>query len=211
MTSSWSLHIGPRLNIKMVFPGMGNPMLKIRWSQDCLILNMGISIMSRQRLCVGTPPGHQHQVDTRIYIHHIHFYGNIINNLFFFKVNQINVLFFAICLAFTFVNCACFVGHFLKPVWNHFSINLWYVIYHFSYLQIIMVVVKWLAQAKLIKNSYVISYCGFSRAVGNDDSWPNMVNTPRASVTLFSMGIYVNDMLSLLTTVNILCLHYRFV
>ena len=37
---------GPRLNIKTVFPGMGIPMLKIRWSGDRFIFNMGIPILN---------------------------------------------------------------------------------------------------------------------------------------------------------------------
>ena len=41
---------GPRLNIKTIFPNMGISMLKIRWSQDCLIFNMGIPTLVRRHL-----------------------------------------------------------------------------------------------------------------------------------------------------------------
>ena len=41
---------GPRLNIKTIFPSMGISMLKIRWSQDCLIFNMGIRTLVRRHL-----------------------------------------------------------------------------------------------------------------------------------------------------------------
>ena len=47
---------GPRLNIKTVFPGMGIPMLKIRWSQDLLIFNMGILILVRRHLFIEMAP-----------------------------------------------------------------------------------------------------------------------------------------------------------
>ena len=47
---------GPRRNIKMVSPGMGIPMLKIRWSRDRLIFNMGILILVRGHLYIETAP-----------------------------------------------------------------------------------------------------------------------------------------------------------
>ena len=37
-------------------PGMGFPMLKIRWSRDCLIVNMGIPVLVRQHLYIETVP-----------------------------------------------------------------------------------------------------------------------------------------------------------
>ena len=40
----WGSSPGPNLNIKMVFPGMGIPIIKIRQSLDCLIFVMGIPI-----------------------------------------------------------------------------------------------------------------------------------------------------------------------
>ena len=52
----FSLQPGPRLNIKTVFPGMGIPMLKIRWSWDHLIFNMGIPILARWHLYIETAP-----------------------------------------------------------------------------------------------------------------------------------------------------------
>ena len=39
------------------FPGMGIPMLKIRWSWDHLIFNMGIPIPVRRHLYIETAPG----------------------------------------------------------------------------------------------------------------------------------------------------------
>ena len=47
---------GPRLNIKTIFPGMGIPMFKIRWSRDHLIFNMGIPILVRRHLYIETAP-----------------------------------------------------------------------------------------------------------------------------------------------------------
>ena len=47
---------GPHLNIKTVFPRYGIPMLKIRWSRDRLIFNMGIPILVRRHLYIETPP-----------------------------------------------------------------------------------------------------------------------------------------------------------
>ena len=47
---------GPCLNIKTGFPGMGIPMLKIRWSLDRLIFNMGIPILVRQHLYFEMAP-----------------------------------------------------------------------------------------------------------------------------------------------------------
>ena len=38
-------YLGPRLNIKIVFLGMGIPMLKIRRSRDRLIFNMGVPML----------------------------------------------------------------------------------------------------------------------------------------------------------------------
>ena len=40
------------LNIKMMFAGIGLPMLKRRWLQDHLIFNMGIPILVRQHLYI---------------------------------------------------------------------------------------------------------------------------------------------------------------
>ena len=45
---------GPLHNIKMVFPGMGISMIKIRWSRDRLI--MGILILARRHLYIETAP-----------------------------------------------------------------------------------------------------------------------------------------------------------
>ena len=47
---------GPRLNIKIAFPGMGILMLKIRRSRDRLIFNMGILILVSRHLCIETAP-----------------------------------------------------------------------------------------------------------------------------------------------------------
>ena len=47
---------GPRLNIKMVFPGMGMSMIKIRQSWDSLIFVMGIPILVRTHLYIETAP-----------------------------------------------------------------------------------------------------------------------------------------------------------
>ena len=47
---------GPRLNIKTVFPRYGIPMLKIRRSQDRLILNTGILILVRRFLMLRRSP-----------------------------------------------------------------------------------------------------------------------------------------------------------
>ena len=41
------------------FPGMGFPMLKIRWSQDHLIFNMEIAILVRRHIYIKTPPSYQ--------------------------------------------------------------------------------------------------------------------------------------------------------
>ena len=46
---------GPHLNKKTVFPGMGIPMLKIRWLRDRLIFNMGI-LISVRRLYIEMAP-----------------------------------------------------------------------------------------------------------------------------------------------------------
>ena len=46
------LKFGGRLS----FPGMGIPMLKIRWWQDCLTFNMGIPILVRWHLYIETAP-----------------------------------------------------------------------------------------------------------------------------------------------------------
>ena len=47
---------GPCLNVKTIFPGMGIPMLKIRWLWDHLIFNMGIPILVRWHLFIETAP-----------------------------------------------------------------------------------------------------------------------------------------------------------
>ena len=47
---------GPRLNIKTVFPRYGIPMLKIRWSWDRLIFEMGIPILARRHLYIEMAP-----------------------------------------------------------------------------------------------------------------------------------------------------------
>ena len=47
---------GPCLNIKTVFLGMRIPMLKIRWSRDRLIFNIGIPILVKQYLYIETTP-----------------------------------------------------------------------------------------------------------------------------------------------------------
>ena len=51
-----SLSPGPRINIETVFPGMGFPMLKIRRSRNRLIFNMGIPMLVRRHLYIGTAP-----------------------------------------------------------------------------------------------------------------------------------------------------------
>ena len=63
---------GPRLNIKAVFPDIGIPIIKIRWSSDRLILIMGITFLVRQHLCIETTPW------SRFYIHHCWAIGNIV-------------------------------------------------------------------------------------------------------------------------------------
>ena len=56
-TDSWSpLCSGLRFNIKTVFPRYRIPMLKIRWSWDRLIFNMGIPILVRRHLYIETAP-----------------------------------------------------------------------------------------------------------------------------------------------------------
>ena len=54
--SSGSSHCypGPRHNLKTVFSGVGISMLKIRQSRDSLIFNMGIPILVRRHLYIGT-------------------------------------------------------------------------------------------------------------------------------------------------------------
>ena len=47
---------GPRLNIKIVFPGMGIHMLKIRRPVGRLIFNMGIAIPSKTVFLIETAP-----------------------------------------------------------------------------------------------------------------------------------------------------------
>ena len=47
---------GSRLNIKIVFTGMVIPKLKIKWSWDRLIYNMGIPILLRRHLYIATTP-----------------------------------------------------------------------------------------------------------------------------------------------------------
>ena len=64
------------LNIKMVFPGMGIPMLKIRQSWD-LIFNMEILILVRRHLYIETAPW--------ILASHI----NVVNNLWYL-ISQIS-------------------------------------------------------------------------------------------------------------------------
>ena len=46
---------GPHLNIKMVYPGMGIPIIKIRWSWDHLIFIMGIPIPGKMVFYIETP------------------------------------------------------------------------------------------------------------------------------------------------------------
>ena len=45
---------GGHLNIKMSFYQYRDPMLKIRWSHDCLIFNMGILIPGKDGLSIET-------------------------------------------------------------------------------------------------------------------------------------------------------------
>ena len=52
----WRLS-GPCFNINTVFPGMGIPMVKKRRSRDRLIFIMGIFILVRPHLYIGTGPG----------------------------------------------------------------------------------------------------------------------------------------------------------
>ena len=51
-----TLCTGPRLNIKAIFPRYGDPILRIRRSQDCLIFNMGIPIPVRRHLYIEMAP-----------------------------------------------------------------------------------------------------------------------------------------------------------
>ena len=51
-TSEMSSYPGPQLNIKMIFPGIGISIMKIRWSSDHLIFIMGIPILVRWHLCI---------------------------------------------------------------------------------------------------------------------------------------------------------------
>ena len=53
----WSSGKSSANNQNPVFPGMGIPMLKIRWSRDRLIFNMGIPILVRQHLYIETSHG----------------------------------------------------------------------------------------------------------------------------------------------------------
>ena len=46
----------PCFNKKTVYPGMVIPMLKIRWSPDHLIFNMGIPTLVRRHICIETAP-----------------------------------------------------------------------------------------------------------------------------------------------------------
>ena len=48
--------LGPRLNIKIVFPRYWIPVLKIKRWRDRLVFNMGISILVRRHLYIETPP-----------------------------------------------------------------------------------------------------------------------------------------------------------
>ena len=50
-------YLGPRLNIKSVFPRYGIPMFKIRRSWDRLIFNTGIPVLVRRHLYTETAPG----------------------------------------------------------------------------------------------------------------------------------------------------------
>ena len=51
-----TLCTGPRLNIKAIFPRYGDPILRIRRSQDRLIFNMGIPIPVRRHLHIEMTP-----------------------------------------------------------------------------------------------------------------------------------------------------------
>ena len=52
----WRKSAGPRLK-RLSFPGMRIPILKIRWSWDRLIFNMGISKLIRRHVYIEMPPG----------------------------------------------------------------------------------------------------------------------------------------------------------
>ena len=56
-------HSGPHLKIKMVFPGMGISIIKIRWLQDNLIFIIGIHILVRKHFYIATGPWHWRYVD----------------------------------------------------------------------------------------------------------------------------------------------------
>ena len=49
---------GPCLNIKTVFSRYGDSYVKIRWSWDHLIFNMGIPILVRRHLYIDMAPSH---------------------------------------------------------------------------------------------------------------------------------------------------------
>ena len=49
--------LGPRLNIKTVFPRYGIPMFKVGRSRDRLIFNMGIPLLVSRRFMLRQPPG----------------------------------------------------------------------------------------------------------------------------------------------------------
>ena len=51
-----SVRPGPCLNIKTAFPGVRSPMLKIRWSLDSLIFNMGIPILIIRHFYIEMAP-----------------------------------------------------------------------------------------------------------------------------------------------------------
>ena len=51
----------PRLNIKMIFPGVVISIIKIRRSWDHLIFMMGIPILVKQHLYIKTAPCGKHQ------------------------------------------------------------------------------------------------------------------------------------------------------
>ena len=58
-------HLGPVAVLRQSFSGMGIPMLKIRWSWDRLIFNIGIPILVRRYLYVET--GTRCLIEQKIY------------------------------------------------------------------------------------------------------------------------------------------------
>ena len=52
---------GPRFNIATIFPGVWIPVIKIRWSWDCLIFMIGTPTLVRRHVYIETAPWFQIQ------------------------------------------------------------------------------------------------------------------------------------------------------